>query len=94
MCIRDSLTGNQEVKAICPRCFGNGFIRIQGVQYDCPQCDSQGWVMLPAHQSRINVDRERIDTQEDIAELRDDTARARLEQQARFKLMEQANKQQ
>ena len=50
------LTGKQEVKAICPRCFGNGFIRLQGVQYNCPQCDSQGWVMLPAYQCRKNVD--------------------------------------
>ena len=50
------LTGNQEVKAICPRCLGNGFIRIQTVQYECPQCDSQGWVMLPANQCRENVE--------------------------------------
>ena len=50
------LTGKQEVRAICPRCFGNGFIRLQGVQYDCPQCDSQGWVMLPANQCRENVE--------------------------------------
>ena len=50
------LTGKQEVKAICPRCFGNGFIRLQGVQYDCPQCNSQGWVMLPANQCRENVE--------------------------------------
>ena len=50
------LTGKQEVKAICPRCFGNGFIRLQGVQYNCPQCDSQGWVMLPAYQCRENVE--------------------------------------
>ena len=50
------LTRNQEVRAICPRCFGNGFIRIQTVQYDCPQCDSQGWVMLPANQCRENVE--------------------------------------
>jgi hypothetical protein len=42
-------------------------------------------------QRRINVDKERIDTMEDIAELRDNTARARLEQQARFKLMELEN---
>src|SRR5210317_968217 len=39
-------------------------------------------------QQRINVDRERINAQEDIAELRDETARARLEQQARFKLLD------
>ena len=50
------LTGKQEVKAICPRCFGNGFIRLQGVQYDCPQCDSEGWVLLPAYQCRKNVE--------------------------------------
>ena len=50
------LTGNHEVRAICPRCFGKGFIRIQTVQYDCPQCDSQGWVMLPANQCRENVE--------------------------------------
>ena len=50
------LTGNHDVKAICPRCFGNGFIRLQGVQYNCPQCDSQGWVMLPAYQCRDNVE--------------------------------------
>ena len=50
------LTGNHEVRAICPRCFGNGFIRIQTVQYDCTQCDSQGWVMLPANQCRENVE--------------------------------------
>ncbi len=45
-------------------------------------------------QQRVNVDRERIGAQEDIAELRDETARARLEQQARFKLLDQRNKQQ
>ena len=43
-------------------------------------------------QQRINVDRERINAQEDIAELRDETARARLEQQARFKLLDARNK--
>ena len=40
----------------------------------------------------INVDKERIESMEDIAELRDQTARARLEQQARFKMMEMENK--
>tara|TARA_R100001082_G_scaffold39099_2_gene20603 strand:- start:3373 stop:5850 length:2478 start_codon:yes stop_codon:yes gene_type:complete len=45
-------------------------------------------------QQRINVDRERINAQEDIAELRDETARARLEQQASFKMLDQKNKQQ
>ena len=50
------LTGNHDVKAICPRCFGNGFIRVQDKQLNCPQCDSQGWVMLPANQCRENVE--------------------------------------
>ena len=43
-------------------------------------------------QRRINVDQERIESMEDIADLRDETARARLEQQARFKLMDMQNK--
>jgi DnaJ-class molecular chaperone len=50
------LTGNHDVKAICPRCFGNGFIKVQDKQLNCPQCDSQGWVMLPANQCRENVE--------------------------------------
>ena len=43
-------------------------------------------------QRRINVDRERIESMEDIADLRNETARARLEQQARFKIMDIENK--
>ena len=50
------LTGSHDVKAICPRCFGNGFIRVQDKQLNCPQCDSEGWVMLPANQCRENVE--------------------------------------
>tara|TARA_Y100000401_G_scaffold76207_1_gene62013 strand:+ start:27 stop:230 length:204 start_codon:yes stop_codon:yes gene_type:complete len=50
------LTGSHEVKAICPRCFGNGFIKVQDKQLNCPQCDSEGWVMLPANQCRENVE--------------------------------------
>jgi len=42
-------------------------------------------------QRRVNVDKERIGSMEDIADLRDETARARLEQQARFKLLELQN---
>ena len=44
-------------------------------------------------QQRNAVDRERIEAQEDIADMRDETARARLEQQARFKLFDARNKQ-
>ena len=43
-------------------------------------------------QIRARVDRERIGSQEDIADLRDDTARARLEQQARFKMLDLQNR--
>ena len=43
-------------------------------------------------QMRARVDRERIGAQEDIADLRDDTARARLEQQARFKMLDLQNR--
>ena len=50
------LTGKHDVKAICPRCKGNGFIRVQDKQLNCPQCDSQGWVMLPAYQCRVNIE--------------------------------------
>ena len=50
------LTGDHEVKAICPRCFGNGFIRIQGCTINCPQCDSQGWVCYRPSQCRVNVE--------------------------------------
>jgi len=42
-------------------------------------------------QRRVNVDKERIGSMEDIADLRDETARARLEQQARFKILEMQN---
>ena len=53
------LTGKEEVKAICPRCSGNGFIRMQAgcsLQTNCPQCESEGWVPLPAEQCRLNVE--------------------------------------
>ena len=44
------------VDTICPRCEGNGFIRVTGVQADCPQCDSQGEVMLPIKFTFVNSD--------------------------------------
>ena len=43
-------------------------------------------------QRRIDVDRERIESIEHIADLREETARARLEQQARLKMMDMQNK--
>ena len=52
------LTGNHDVKAICPRCDGNGFIRVVStpdlVEHDCPQCESQGEESLPAENCRLN----------------------------------------
>ena len=54
------LTGEHDVKAICPRCDGDGFIKVLStpdlIEYDCPQCNSQGWVLLPAYQCRENVE--------------------------------------
>ena len=35
-----NLTGKQDVKAICPRCAGNGYIRLHdGQETNCPQCN-------------------------------------------------------
>ena len=54
------LTGKHDVKAICPRCNGNGFIKVVSspglVEHDCNQCDSEGWVVLPAYLCRENVE--------------------------------------
>ena len=54
------LTGEHDVKAICPRCNGNGFIKVVSTpdlaESGCPQCSSQGWVPLPAYQCRENVE--------------------------------------
>jgi len=56
------------VRAICPRCNGNSFIRIQGKEVDCPMCEEvfmhmgmeitahNGYVMLPVGQTRTNVE--------------------------------------
>jgi len=61
------------INAICPRCEGNGFIRVQDLlgedidQADCPQCDSQGEVELPIELTFVNSDggRESIIKQEE-----------------------------
>tara|TARA_R100001129_G_C5098642_1_gene183513 strand:- start:76 stop:282 length:207 start_codon:yes stop_codon:yes gene_type:complete len=50
------------INAICPRCEGNGFIRVTDLlgedidQADCPQCDSQGEVELPIELTFVNSD--------------------------------------
>ena len=55
------LTGDHAVKAICPRCKGNGYIVIESnfarrQEFNCPQCECEGWVWLPANQCRENVE--------------------------------------
>tara|TARA_X000001388_G_scaffold33682_1_gene23758 strand:+ start:32 stop:241 length:210 start_codon:yes stop_codon:yes gene_type:complete len=47
-------------KTICPRCNGNGFIRIYDLlgedidQADCPQCDCMGELFLPIEVTFVN----------------------------------------
>ena len=66
-CIAEASTETLEpekllVDTICPRCEGNGFIRVADLlgedidQADCPQCDSQGEVMLPIKFTFVNSD--------------------------------------
>ncbi len=53
---------SEMTNTICPRCEGNGFIRVKDLlgedidQADCPQCDSQGEVMLPIELTFVNED--------------------------------------
>ena len=60
------------VETICPRCDGNGYIKVQQdgkrVEFDCPMCKEEfihmggkvttnnGYVMLPEDQTRLNVE--------------------------------------
>ena len=58
----------ERVRAICPRCDGNGYIKVQKKELDCPQCEEKfmhiggevithnGYVMLPKDQTRINIE--------------------------------------
>jgi len=66
-CVAEASTETLEpekllVDTICPRCEGNGFIRVADLlgedidQADCPQCDSQGEVMLPIKFTFVNSD--------------------------------------
>ena len=51
---------SEMAKTICPRCNGNGFIRVYDLlgedidQADCPQCDSRGELFLPIKLTFIN----------------------------------------
>ena len=56
------------VETICPRCDGNGYIKIEKKEFNCPMCEelfmhmgkeistNNGYVMLPEEQTRINVE--------------------------------------
>ena len=48
------------VKIICPRCDGNGYIKLLSspglIEHDCPQCESQGEVFIAQEQTRFNVE--------------------------------------
>ena len=56
------------VETICPRCDGNGYIKVQKKELNCPQCEEKfmhmggevtthnGYVMLPKDQTRMNVE--------------------------------------
>ena len=56
------------VETICPRCDGNGYIKVQKEELDCPMCleefrhmggvvtTNSGFVELPENQTRLNVE--------------------------------------
>ena len=52
------LTGNHDVKAICPRCGEMALFVCRQAAHtrQLPQCDSQGEVWLPANQCRTNIE--------------------------------------
>lgn len=74
---RELTSMSELVKTICPRCNGNGFIRIQDLlgedidQIDCPQCDSMGELFLPIKLTFINEEggRESIVKKEEVQDV-------------------------
>ena len=74
---RELTSMSELVKTICPRCNGNGFIRIQDLlgedidQMDCPQCDSMGELFLPIELTFINEEggRESIAKKEEVQDV-------------------------
>ena len=53
-------------KKICPRCQGNGFIKLMNsienpteVIHQCPQCDSQGEIMIDEQRMKSILQKER-----------------------------------
>ena len=52
-------------KAICPRCHGNGYIKVKDsienpteIIHQCPQCNSQGEIMIDEPRFK-NIQKER-----------------------------------
>ena len=53
-------------KMICPRCRGNGYIKVMDsienpteTIHQCPQCDSQGEIMIDEQRMKSILQRER-----------------------------------
>jgi len=53
-------------KAICPRCHGNGYIKVkESIEnqtetiHQCPQCNSQGEIMIDEQRLKTIFDQER-----------------------------------
>ena len=53
-------------KVPCPRCLGNGYIRVKGsienpteTIHQCPQCNSQGEIMMDEQRMKTIFDQER-----------------------------------
>ena len=53
-------------KTICPRCKGNGFIKLMNsienpteVIHQCPQCDSEGEIMIDEQRMKSILQKER-----------------------------------
>ena len=54
------------IKKICPRCQGNGFIKLMNsienpteVIHQCPQCDSEGEIMIDEQRMKSILQKER-----------------------------------
>ena len=53
-------------KTICPRCHGNGYIKVKDsienpteTIHQCPQCDSQGEIMIDEQRMKSILQKER-----------------------------------
>ena len=53
-------------KTVCPRCLGNGYIKVKEsienpteIIHQCPQCNSQGEIMIDEQRIKTIFDQER-----------------------------------